>query len=71
MATKRGCTGDTISFLNSEQPGIATTLKMLNIHLLWHPLFSLIQGEEVKDLLEGCTSGKIRLDILIVEGAIQ
>src|SRR4030042_5312682 len=65
-----GCNGDTISFLNAEQPHVLTALKMLEINLLWHPFLSLEMGKEVEVIFEKCISGKTKLDVLIVEGSV-
>ena len=65
-----GCNGDTISFLNAEQPHVLTALKMLDINLLWHPFLSLEIGEDVGKIFDKCISRKTKLDVLIVEGAV-
>ena len=64
------CGGDTISFLNSEQPSALSSFKVLNINLLWHPFLSREQGDDVLNIFEDILSGKTKLDILILEGAI-
>lgn len=64
------CGGDTISFLNSEQPSALSSFKVLNINLLWHPFLSREQGDDVLKIFEDILSGKTKLDILILEGAI-
>ena len=64
------CGGDTISFLNSEQPSALTAFEMLEVNVLWHPFFSLEQGADAMQVLEDILSDKIELDILILEGAI-
>ena len=64
-----GCNGDTISFLNAEQPHVLTALKMLDINLLWHPFLSLEIGEDVQNICNKCISRKTKLDVLIVQGA--
>lgn len=65
------CSGDTISFLNAEQPDILTAFRMLNINLLWHPSLSLEMGEDVIKILEDLIQEKKRLDVLVIEGAIH
>ncbi len=64
------CSGDTMSFLNSEQPDIITAIRMLNINLLWHPSLCIEMGDKVIKILEDLIQEKKRLDILVVEGAI-
>lgn len=65
------CSGDTMSFLNAEQPDIITAFRMLNVHLLWHPSLSLEIGEDVIGILDDLIEGRKGLDILVVEGAIH
>jgi len=64
------CGGETISFLNAEQPDIMTAFHLLNIELLWHPTLGSIGGHEVIPVLKACTDGSRPLDILVVEGAV-
>jgi len=64
------CGGETTSLLNSDQPDILTTFKMLGIDIIWHPSFSLAQGSEVLELIEDYLLGKEPLDIFVVEGAV-
>jgi len=64
------CGGDTISFLNSEQPSSLAAFEMLDLNVLWHPFLSIEQGTDTLDILTDILSGKTKLDILIVEGAV-
>lgn len=64
------CGGETVSLLNAEQPDVLTVFDLLGVDLVWHPTFSRLQGEEYNALLEGFTSGREALDILVVEGAL-
>ncbi len=64
-----GCNGDSISFLNAEQPHVLTALSMLDINLIWHPFLSLEMGDEVERIFNQCLSKETKLDVLIVEGA--
>jgi len=56
--------------LNSEQPGFLTTVTNFNLNLLWHPSFSLQGNREIPQLLNNLLTGKLKLHILMVEGAI-
>lgn len=64
------CSGDTISFLNAEEPDVLTAFRMLDVNLLWHPSLSMEMGEDVMKMLDDLIQGKKSLDVLIVEGAI-
>jgi len=64
------CGGDTISFLNSEQPSALSAFDMLKLNVLWHPFLSREQGGEVQDILDEILSGALSLDLLVLEGAV-
>lgn len=64
------CGGDTISFINSEQPSALAVFDMLNLNLLWHPFFSIEQGGDTLGIFRDIFSEKTSLDILVLEGAV-
>ena len=65
------CGGETVSLLNAEQPDLVTVFDLLGVDLVWHPSFSRIQGDQARELLRQCETGKKHLDILVVEGAVS
>ncbi|NEP05916.1 MULTISPECIES: hydrogenase small subunit [Okeania] len=64
------CSGNTISFLNAEEPNICDLITDFGINVLWHPSLGFELGTNVQQLLKDCISGKIHLDILVYEGTI-
>jgi len=64
------CSGNTMSFLNAEEPTVVDLVTDFGINILWHPSIGLEIGEQVSDLMNDCISGKIQLDILVFEGSI-
>lgn len=64
------CSGNTMSFLNAEEPTVVDLVTDFGINILWHPSVGLEIGEQVSELLNDCISGKIQLDILVYEGSI-
>jgi NiFe hydrogenase small subunit HydA len=64
------CGGDTISFLNSEQPSALSAFDMLQLNVLWHPFLSREQGKDVQTILADITSGAVALDLFVLEGAV-
>lgn len=64
------CSGNTMSFLNAEEPTVVDLVTDFGINILWHPSIGLEIGEQVSSLLNDCISGKIQLDILVFEGSI-
>ena len=65
-----GCGGCSMSLLNADTPDFSALLDSLGINLLWHPSLSLQSGQELLDLLEDCAQGRVRLDVLCLEGAV-
>jgi len=64
------CSGNTMSFLNAEEPTVVELITDFGLNILWHPSTGLQIGEQVKDLLNDILNGKVQLDILVFEGSI-
>lgn len=64
------CSGNTISFLNAEEPTLVDLATDFNINILWHPSLGLELGDSLQKLLNDCVSGKISVDILVFEGTV-
>ncbi len=64
------CSGNTMSFLNAEEPTVVELVTDFGINILWHPTVGLELGEQVSDLLKDCISGKTQLDIFVFEGSV-
>jgi hypothetical protein len=56
------CSGNTMSFLNAEEPSACDLVTDFGINVLWHPSLGLELGDNVRTLLEDCVSGTIGLD---------
>ena len=65
-----GCGGCSLSLLCADTADFPGLLQASGLHLLWHPALSLASGDEVLALLDDCRSGRQRVDVLCVEGAI-
>ncbi len=65
-----GCGGCSLSLLGAESPDLLTVLRGAGIDLLWHPSLSEDCGADLLELLQGIVQGKIRLDILCLEGSV-
>lgn len=65
-----GCGGCTLSLLCAEGPDLVTALESANIEILWHPSLSEASGGEAVAILERVKRGKVRLDILCLEGSV-
>ncbi|MCB1159343.1 MAG: NADH:ubiquinone oxidoreductase [Leptospiraceae bacterium] len=64
------CSGDTMSFLNANDPNLNQFFDLYSIQLLWHPSLSPISEKEFEQLIEDIKNEKIPLDIFCVEGSI-
>ncbi|NEO33740.1 MAG: hydrogenase small subunit [Symploca sp. SIO3C6] len=64
------CSGNTMSFLNAEEPSVCDLITDFGINVLWHPSLGLQAGEQLRQLLRDCISGEITLDILVFEGSV-
>lgn len=64
------CSGNTMSFLNAEEPSVCDLVTDFGINVLWHPSLGMELGESLQRLLRDCISGVIPLDILVFEGTV-
>ena len=64
------CSGNTMSFLDAQEPTVVELVTDFGINILWHPSIGLEIGEQVTELLQDILAGKIELDIFVFEGSI-
>ncbi|MGK7944412.1 MAG: hydrogenase [Microcystaceae cyanobacterium] len=64
------CSGNTLSFLNADEPTVVDLVTDFGINILWHPSLGLELGDSLQQLLKDCVSGKIPVDILVFEGTV-
>lgn len=64
------CSGNTMSFLNAEQPSVIELVTDFGIRILYHPSIGLEIGEQVKEVLNEALSGEVSLDIFVFEGTV-
>lgn len=64
------CSGNTMSFLNAEEPTVVELIVDFGINILWHPTSGVELGHQVSDLLNDCIAGRKALDILVFEGSL-
>ena len=64
------CSGNTMSFLNAEEPTVVELVTDFGINILWHPSIGLEIGQQVSDLMNDILNGKIQLDIFVFEGSL-
>lgn len=64
------CSGNTMSFLNAEEPSVCDLVTDFGINVLWHPSLAMELGDELKRILESVLAGETPLDIFVLEGTI-
>ncbi len=64
------CSGNTMSFLNAEEPSTCDLVTDFGIDVLWHPSLGMEMGDHVKAMLRDIASGKRPLDIFVFEGTV-
>ena len=57
------CSGNTMSFLNAEEPTVVELIVDFGVNILWHPSLGLEMGHRVSDLMNDIIKGKIQMDI--------
>lgn len=64
------CSGNTMSFLNAEEPTVVDLVTDFGLNILWHPSIGLEIGAQVTNLLHDILEGRVQMDILVYEGSI-
>ena len=64
------CSGNTMSFLNAEEPSACDLVTVFGINILWQPSLGIELGDNVKHILQKCISGETKLDIFVFEGTV-
>ena len=64
------CSGNTMSFLNAEEPSACDLVTDFGIDIIWHPSLGLELGDQVKRMLEDIVAGRRELDIFVFEGTV-
>jgi hydrogenase small subunit len=59
-----------MSFLNAEEPSACDLVTDFGINVLWHPSLGVELGDNLQRILRDCISGKIPLDIFVLEGTV-
>ncbi|MEM7283387.1 MAG: hydrogenase, partial [Pseudomonadota bacterium] len=62
--------GNTMSFLNAEEPSACDLVTDFGIDILWHPSLGMELGEQAQSLFRACASGEQPLDIFVFEGTV-
>jgi hydrogenase small subunit len=64
------CSGNTMSFLNAEEPNVVDLIVDFGLELLWHPSLGLELGDNAQKIFNDCATGARPLDIFVFEGTV-
>lgn len=64
------CSGNTMSFLNAEEPSVVDLVLDFGLKILWHPSLGEEIGAQVEELCRQCVSGETEMDIFVFEGSV-
>lgn len=64
------CSGNTMSFLNANEPSVVDLIVDFGMEVIWHPSLGVQMGKEAQQLFADCASGKKKVDIFVFEGSI-
>jgi NiFe hydrogenase small subunit HydA len=64
------CSGNTMSFLNAEEPSVCDLVTDFGIRVLWHPSLGMALGEELQQMLRAVVARELPLDIFVFEGTV-
>jgi hydrogenase small subunit len=59
-----------MSFLDADQPSVVDLVVDFGLEVIWHPSISVEMGEDARQSLNDCVSGKRHLDVLVFEGTV-
>jgi len=65
------CSGNTMSFLNADEPNVVDLITDFGLDLLWHPSLGLDLGDNAQRLFEECATANRPMDIFIFEGTVM
>ena len=64
------CSGNTMSFLNAEEPTAVDLVTDFGIEVIWHPSLGMELGEAAQQIMRDCASGARQVDIFVYEGPV-
>lgn len=64
------CSGNTMSFLNAEEPSAVDLVTDFGLNVLWHPSLGVELGNDVRTLLDDLVAGRKQLDVFVFEGTV-
>ena len=65
------CSGNTMSFLNADEPNVVDLIVDFGLDLVWHPSLGLELGKNAQKVFWDCAKGERPLDIFVFEGSVM
>src|SRR5690606_13939807 len=65
------CSGNTMSFLNADEPNVVDLITDFGLDLIWHPSLGAELGDNAQKLFWDCVEGRRPLDIFVFEGTVM
>ena len=65
------CSGNTMSFLNAEEPNVVDLIVDFGLDVLWHPSLGMELGQQAQKIFWDCVNGERPLDIFVFEGTVM
>lgn len=65
------CSGNTMSFLNAEEPSACDLVTDFGIDIAWHPSLGVEFGNKAQQLFRSFANGEKPLDIFVYEGTVM
>lgn len=64
------CSGNTMSFLNAEEPSVCDLVNDFGLDIIWHPSLGVEYGDKAQALFRSYANGERALDIFVYEGSV-
>ncbi len=64
------CSGNTMSFLNAEEPNVVDLIVDFGLEILWHPSLGMELGDQAQKIFKDCADGTRDLDVFVFEGTV-
>ena len=64
------CSGNTMSFLNADEPNVVDLIVDFGLEVIWHPSLGLELGTQAQKIFWDCAKGERKMDIFVFEGSV-
>ncbi len=64
------CSGNTMSFLNADEPNVVDLIVDFGLEIIWHPSLGMELGDNAQKIFYDCVNGDRELDIFVFEGTV-